>query len=123
MRRLATKSVLFAVAALAGTTLASAQIVELPRAGRTVEISRNVYHVRACPTALRPGFARCHAHIVTDGRGIFLTGNVKRNVTPQGFGPSDLRSAYNLSATGSSSSIIAVVDAYGYPNAEADLAA
>jgi len=33
-----------------------------------------------------------------------------------------LRSAYNVTGTGASSTLIAIVDAYGYPNAESDLA-
>ena len=39
------------------------------------------------------------------------------------FTPSQLRSAYNLSSTGSSSETVAVVDAFNDPNAAADLAA
>jgi subtilase family serine protease len=42
--------------------------------------------------------------------------------TPSGYGPSDLRSAYKVTGTGSSSYTIAIVDAYGYTNAEKDLA-
>ncbi|MFH9089680.1 carboxypeptidase regulatory-like domain-containing protein [Streptomyces sp. NPDC017673] len=41
---------------------------------------------------------------------------------PQGFGPSDLRGAYDLPADGGAGATIAVVDAYDNPNAEADLA-
>jgi len=41
---------------------------------------------------------------------------------PAGFSPSDLRSAYNVTGTGASSTVIAIVDAFGYPNAERDLA-
>ena len=43
--------------------------------------------------------------------------------TPSGYGPADLRSAYNIpSGAGSASYTVAIVDAYGYPNAESDLA-
>jgi subtilase family serine protease len=48
-------------------------------------------------------------------------GNVVENVTPQGYRPSDLRSAYKVTGTGFSSATIAIVDAYGYPNAESNL--
>jgi len=68
--------------------------------------------------------ARCFAHVVTDRSGnyiIFNRGVVKRNVTPSGYGPADLRSAYKVTATGSSATTIAIVDAYGYKNAETDL--
>jgi subtilase family serine protease len=69
--------------------------------------------------------ARCHAHVVTDERGNPKNGKSEFQplATPAGYGPADLRSAYNIpSGAGSSSYTIAIVDAYGYPNAESDLA-
>src|SRR5437773_2624874 len=42
--------------------------------------------------------------------------------TPAGYGPADLRSAYKLPATGGTGAIVAIVDAYDNPRAEADLA-
>jgi hypothetical protein len=44
------------------------------------------------------------------------------NVTPAGFGPADLQSAYKLSAAGGSGQTIAIVDAFNDPTAESDLA-
>ncbi len=38
-----------------------------------------------------------------------------------GYGPVDLNTAYNITTGGSSSTIVAIVDAFGYDNAEADL--
>jgi hypothetical protein len=64
------------------------------------------------------GMMRCHAKVRTDEEG-----NVTKSAAPQGFGPSDLRSAYNLPASGGSGKIVAVVDAYDDANAESDLAA
>jgi subtilase family serine protease len=49
------------------------------------------------------------------------TGQVMAAVTPSGFSPADLRSAYNITGAGASSTVIAIVDAFGYPNAERDL--
>lgn len=43
-------------------------------------------------------------------------------VVPSGFGPADLRSAYQLSTSGSAAMTVAIVDAYDDPNAESDLA-
>jgi subtilase family serine protease len=43
--------------------------------------------------------------------------------TPSGYGPTDLRSAYNLPANGGAGATIAIVDAQDDPNAESDLAA
>ncbi|MBA3811048.1 MAG: S53 family peptidase, partial [Caulobacteraceae bacterium] len=39
-----------------------------------------------------------------------------------GYGPADLRSAYNVTGSGSSGTIVAIVDAFGYKKAESDLA-
>ena len=41
---------------------------------------------------------------------------------PNGYGPADLASAYHVTSSGSSAMTVAIVDAYGYANAEADLA-
>jgi subtilase family serine protease len=41
---------------------------------------------------------------------------------PQGFGPADFASAYNIDTTVNSNATIAIVDAFGYPTLEADLA-
>jgi subtilase family serine protease len=59
----------------------------------------------------------CHAKVIVDSRGC-----PRPNPAPAGFGPSQLRSAYKITGNGSSSTTIAVVEAYGYPTAEADLA-
>ena len=88
-----------------------------------VERSRDTFHVRACPEEVEQGAARCHAHVVTDGTGTWLVHEAQPNFVPSGYGPADLRAAYNIPAKGgSSTTIIAIVDAYGYKNAEPDLA-
>ncbi|MFX9703695.1 hypothetical protein ABTO92_19240, partial [Acinetobacter baumannii] len=82
-------------------------------------------HRAVCSRGIGEGEARCHAHVRVDASGREIEGKAGRtaapNVTPSGYGPADLRSAYNVTASGSSNTIIAIVDAYGYPNAEADL--
>jgi subtilase family serine protease len=63
--------------------------------------------------------ARCHAWVRTD-----QNGTPAASATPRGYGPNDLQTAYNLlqaAANNGSSQTIAIVDAYGYPSAEADL--
>jgi len=83
------------------------------------------YHRAVCARAIAKAEARCFAHVRTDAAGNELKGKpdaAAPNVAPSGFGANDLRSAYNVTSTGTSSTIIAIVDAYGYPNAEADLA-
>jgi len=75
-------------------------------------------HTHVCSLPGAGEDVRCHAHILvdTDGAHPFAT------TTPSGFGPTDLRSAYAITSSGSSTTTIAIVDAFGYPNAESDLA-
>ena len=94
---------------------------------QTVERSGNVFHVAVCSHAVPAGMARCHAHVVTDSGGRRLINRFERknaaaHLMPDGFSAAQLRAAYFATATGSQSTIVAIVDAYGYTNAEADLA-
>lgn len=73
----------------------------------------------ACATAAA-GHARCLAEYRTTGKGA-RPHPLAGNAAPDGYGPADLQSAYQLPASGGTGTI-AVVDAYGYPTAEADLA-
>jgi subtilase family serine protease len=59
----------------------------------------------------------CHGRVIVDPNGC-----PHQNPGPAGLSPSNLRSAYKISSSGSSSTTIAVVEAFGYDNAEADLA-
>ncbi|MDX6638141.1 MAG: hypothetical protein QOJ01_1652, partial [Solirubrobacterales bacterium] len=78
-----------------------------------------LHHKRVCgPVGL--GEAHCDSAVVTDAGG-----QPQVTSTPAGYGPTDLRGAYNLTSTaltGGSGQTIAIVDAYDDPNAEADLA-
>src|SRR5579859_1583648 len=103
-----------AIWALAGTAALAAP--------PTVERSGNTYHVAVCPGPAAPGTARCHAHVVTDKDGAPIESPAQSNALPPGYGPSDLRSAYNVTGSGAASTVVAIVDAYGYTNAESDLA-
>jgi hypothetical protein len=70
---------------------------------------------------VKPGYATCQSIVRTTGvkahRGVFASGTA-----PPGYGPADLRSAYNLPATGGSGQTVAVIDAYDNPDAASDLA-
>ena len=70
-------------------------------------------HARVCTD----GEVRCHARVIVDA-----DGRPVPNATPSGLGPSQLRDAYKITSNGSSATVIAIVDAFGYPNAESDLA-
>ena len=69
-----------------------------------------------CPGPAAPGTARCHSRVITDARGI-----PNASASPSGYGPTQFRTGYNLTATGSSSTTIGIVDAYNDPNIESDL--
>lgn len=110
---------LSAAAALVGIGVAQAQ------SQTAIERSGHTFHQAVCARAIGQGEARCFAHVVTDERGNPMPGKpdgAAPQVTPSGFGPASLRSAYAIVGSGSSASVVAVVDAYGYANAEADLA-
>jgi subtilase family serine protease len=109
---------------LAALTVAASAIAAQPAAAQAVQVehSGNTYHVAVCAHGNPNGTARCHAHLVTDANGDPANGKANPNAgTPSGYGPSDLRSAYNITSNGSTTTI-AIVDAYGYTNAESDLA-
>jgi subtilase family serine protease len=102
--------------AVAGASPAAAQTVRLERSGPT-------FHVAVCPRGNPNGTARCFAHQVTDARGNPINGKANPAATPSGYGPADLRAAYGLTnVTASGTPTVAIVDAFAYPNAEADLA-
>lgn len=106
------------LAALAASSAAWGQSAtsDLRRSGK-------IYHARVCPASNAPGIASCDARVVTDAKGNpMVHDRVTPNALPSGYGPSDLRAAYNIPATSATQRTIAIVDAYGYNNAEADLA-
>ena len=127
MNRILSVVLISAAMALGLAADASAQYVSHQFVWRSGE----TFHVAACPDVLVAGMAQCHAHIVTNSLGVHLVnryryarvrGAANAKLVPAGYTADDLRSAYNVTSAGSASTIIAIVDAYGYPNAEADLA-
>ena len=72
-------------------------------------------HARVCGIP-QPGDASCHARVLVDA-----AGQPVPNATPAGLGPAQLQDAYKITGGGSASVTIAIVDAFGYPNAEKDL--
>jgi subtilase family serine protease len=106
-----------------GVALGSVSVI--PAAADTVQVehSGRTFHVAVCPRGNPNGTARCFAQQVTDARGNPLNGKATPNATPQGYGAAQLQSAYGLTGvTGSGTPTVAIVDAFAYPNAEADLA-
>jgi uncharacterized protein (TIGR03382 family) len=64
----------------------------------------------------------CHAWIQYDADGKWHNGRVRPDVLPSGFGPTQLWAAYAIDPTVTPNATIAVIDAFGYPTLESDLA-
>ena len=64
------------------------------------------------------GIVHCMAQV----RALSDEGRAQHFATPQGFGPADLASAYNLDTSVDPGATVAVIDAYGYSSLESDLA-
>jgi len=84
--------------------------------GPTLKSGHTYFRSACAPSVGRA--ASCHAKIVTNSAGHIIAG---QHPPLSGYSPSSLRSAYKITGTGNSSTIIAIVDAYGYTNAERDL--
>jgi subtilase family serine protease len=102
----------------AGSGPASAQSDQAQRV--QLELSGRTYNAAVCARGNPAGTARCFAHVVTDARGNIQNGKPNATQPPAGYGPTDLKAAYAI-PTGSGAPTIAIVDAYGYANAEKDL--
>ena len=104
---------------LSGGLLSAFVVLGSAYAANAVEVQRsgNTYYTAACARTVGPA-AHCDAKIVTDKHGTPI-----ESAQPQisGKTPANLQDAYKVSTGGSSSTIIAIVDAFGYDNAEADL--
>jgi hypothetical protein len=74
----------------------------------------------ACTASSKPKVMHCLALVRTDVRPLLLATPL---TPPAGYGPSDLRSAYGLPASGGSGQTVAIIDAYDDPNAAQDLTA
>jgi subtilase family serine protease len=114
MYRFLTTALFSTAIALGGASVASAQT-------HAVHADGQVFTVSVCGDTQLTGMARCHAHVVTDSSGNFKVKTTVPAITPAGWGPSDLQSAYATPATGGAGVTVAIVDAFGYNNAEADL--
>jgi hypothetical protein len=77
--------------------------------------------VRDCAIPTSPREMACDALRRTDIKGV-LESALTPNVTPSGYSPASLDSAYKLSAAGGTGQTVAIVDAMNDPNAAADLA-
>ncbi len=92
------------------TTMAGATV-----AGAAPSQAGQLHSARVCavPTA---GAAGCMSKVRTDANGKPIA-----TLTPSGYGPASIQSAYKLTGLTSSGRTVAIVDAYNDPTAEADL--
>ncbi|WP_234025261.1 MULTISPECIES: S53 family peptidase [unclassified Streptomyces] len=74
---------------------------------------------RLCAHPSKPGEMACNAVARTDLKQQL---SLRPHAAPGGYGPADLRSAYNLPQSGGDGQTVAIVDANDDPNAEQDLA-
>ncbi|MDE2399780.1 MAG: S53 family peptidase [Patescibacteria group bacterium] len=88
----------------------------LPEAAQNHMSAVAVNHIPVCSPGESGVSARCHSRVVVDANG-----QPKATSLPAGFGPAQLRGAYNLSGTANTKQIIAIVDAYNDPNILSDL--
>ena len=105
--------------------LGAVSVAQAQQAPTRLERSGVTFHRAVCAD-VPVGYMRCHAHIVTDSAGNPIYNATAPNKpggvgTPSGLNPVDLRSAYNVTSNGSATITVAIVDAYGYANAESDL--
>lgn len=107
------------IAAFGAVALGSLSLVGAANAGiqQAGGLPDNV--ARSCAQATTPGQMACQALKRTDLR---EGKKIGPNATPDGYGPSDLLSAYSLPSDGGAGQTIAIVDAYDDPNAASDLA-
>lgn len=108
------------VAAGAAVLAAAALVVPSATAAATAATAAKHSSMRTCAAA-KAGHAACLARVVTSN-GHPVARKVSPNATPAGYGPSDIRSAYNLAGASGSGRTVAIVDAYNDPTAESDLA-
>ncbi|MGZ4575584.1 MAG: hypothetical protein ACXVXY_11405, partial [Mycobacteriaceae bacterium] len=107
----------FVLGAAIGTVVLVAAASAGTGAMATAATASSAHHAEHTCVASPPGSAACHALVVVDNSGKPVVTS-----TPVGYGPADLQSAYNLSATAGGGATVAIVDAYNDPTAASDLA-
>jgi subtilase family serine protease len=112
-------------------TLGSATAIASPStssAATTSTTNSSAPTTRACPTTVTPGKLSCLALKRTDKKPLLANQVSTPNTIPSGdgYGPTQLQSAYNIASAAASqggSATVAVVDAYDFGSAASDLAA
>ncbi|MFE2141705.1 putative Ig domain-containing protein [Streptomyces sp. NPDC059456] len=90
-----------------------------PASASATPAASTVHTQRLCSEPAKAGFMACHALARTDLKQQL---SLAPDILPSGYGPTDLQSAYALSASAGAGATVAIIDAYDDPNAESDLA-
>lgn len=112
------RRVLILAAAVSAAALASAGIASGSASASQATAPAGPHSQHVCSRAAT-GYAACDAVLRTD-----IMGKASPAATPSGYGPTDLRSAYNLataSANNGAGVTVGIVDAYDDPTAFADV--
>ncbi|HEX3649476.1 MAG TPA: hypothetical protein VHV49_13700, partial [Pseudonocardiaceae bacterium] len=99
---------------------ATAVAAPAPSAASTSPSAVTPATVHSCAQNVTPGLATCFALRRTDA-GVHHS-LISPDVTPSGYGPANLQSAYKLPTGAGAGQTVAIVDAQDDPNAESDLA-
>lgn len=87
--------------------------------GRYAPLIGRAIHA-GCGATPKVGVAACDAKVIADGAHGYAGPQLMTNAT--GYGPADIRSAYNLASSSSGGATVVIVDAFNDPKAAADLA-
>lgn len=110
------------IAAAAFTVTGGLTVVSVPGADAASGPS-HVRHQRLCNAHAARGNATCFAEKLVDDHGVAVNaagGKVTARAV-SGLTPSNVQDAYKTTGVKSKGRTVAIVDAYGYPNAERDL--
>ncbi len=97
---------------------ATGMVVAAPMVARASTVPSHVTTTRACAEPLHPGGPVCFSLVRTDIRALHADA-LAPDQAPGGYGPSDLRSAYNLTAASTSAGggqTVAVMENADDPN-------
>jgi hypothetical protein len=108
----------WALVMLLGTTLA------VGHSGGRAQASGSAPTQKVCPVKPQPGHFTCFARRRTDIRKrSAVEGVLPQVIDPQqGYGPSDIQSAYNIPVDQGAGATVAIIDSFDDPDAESDLA-
>ena len=106
------------VAAVGAASLVCAAFAAVPAATASPAAAK-LHPAHVCKAVAAKGEATCHALKMVNSKGVAPAATAPPS---GGLTPAQVRAAYGLTASSSGGKTVAIVDAYGYTNLEADLA-